>query len=302
MDPCPLCRHTDGERLASVPYSRIWDALENRWQADFSAELVRRLTPGQDAVSYRCRGCGLEYFSPVVPGDGQFYEELSRAGHYYDADRWEFRYVAKRVSSSEAVVDFGCGSGMFVRQIATSVRRAVGVDHNPGATSLHVDAKFELQSVSFSEFAQLHPSEFDVVTAFQVIEHLSDVAALCEPAQTCVRRGGRVFLSVPNVHRTIREPFEPLDLPPHHVSRWSADQLRRLADTFGLELVAVHREPFVGYEWAAGLARGLLNMAALAYYRARGSSVSVPLLSMHGRPPEEPRVCGHALLAEFRRT
>ena len=55
--------------------------------------------------------------------------------------------------------------------------------------------------------------------------------------------GGRLLLSVPNRERTWRDEGEPMDRPPHHVTRWGPEQLTRLAERTGLAVQEVRFEP-----------------------------------------------------------
>jgi hypothetical protein len=54
---------------------------------------------------------------------------------------------------------------------------------------------------------------------------------------------GRLFVTVPNRDRMTRLPREPLDCPPHHITRWTSDQLRYLADSVGLRVDELSFEP-----------------------------------------------------------
>jgi SAM-dependent methyltransferase len=105
------------------------------------------------------------------------------------------------------------------------------------------DAGIEGFSDSFADFAEAHHAAFDVVCSFQVAEHLARVRQLLEPMLRAVRPGGRMFIAVPNELRSGRQPLEPFDWPPHHLSRWRPDHFRTLAESFGMELLAVDFEP-----------------------------------------------------------
>jgi SAM-dependent methyltransferase len=117
------------------------------------------------------------------------------------------------------------------------------VDRNRAAIADLAGDGIEAHAVPFHEFAAEESEAFDVVCAFQTLEHLPSVSDLIEPAIGCLRPGGRIFLSVPNRERAVREPVEALDLPPHHVSRWHQSQFGVLAERYGLKLFAVEREP-----------------------------------------------------------
>jgi SAM-dependent methyltransferase len=224
-----------------VGYDAIWRALERERGLRATPELTSRLTPAETTVLTRCGGCGLEYFAPSVPGDAEFYERLAE-GAYYELDRWEFGVVAALTGDDEDVLDVGCGRGDFLAQIADRAGRSVGLDHNRDAIQALSDRGIDGVAMDLGDFARTEPGRFDTVCAFQILEHVPSAGALIEPAIASLRPGGRLFVSVPNRRRASRPELEPFDHPPHHVSRWSAEQFESLADLFGLELTAMRFE------------------------------------------------------------
>ncbi len=100
-----------------------------------------------------------------------------------------------------------------------------------------------VQLISLEEFAQQQQGRFDVVTAFQIIEHIPDVNPLMKAAVRCLKRGGILVITVPNRLCHFRQDFEPLDQPLHHLSRRSTVQLGYLATRLGLRVQAIRHEP-----------------------------------------------------------
>jgi len=77
-----------------------------------------------------------------------------------------------------------------------------------------------------------------------VLEHIIDVRSYIESAIDCLKPGGHLILSTPSVDSF--SAFVPnfiLDMPPHHVTRWSDVSYIYLANTFNLELVELWHEP-----------------------------------------------------------
>src|SRR5215217_7922158 len=132
VDPCPLCGARKARLVSSTPYSRIWESYRTDLSVAFSPAVLSAHTPQSHATLYDCATCGLGYFSPLVPGNTAFYSELMSQVPYVE-NRWEFGVVANLVQPDDEVLDFGAGSGVFLRRIADGVRRAVGVDHNADA-------------------------------------------------------------------------------------------------------------------------------------------------------------------------
>jgi SAM-dependent methyltransferase len=160
----------------------------------------------------------------------------------YHADRWEFQIVLPRIERGMAVADMGCGEGAFIRLAAARAARAVGVDHNTDAIRSLTDAGFEGSSSTFEEFSRREGAAFDVVCSFHTLEHLADPITAACAMRSLLRPGGRLFLSVPNRDRFGRRNDEPLDCPPHHLSRWGPHQLEELAERLDLRLVTTHLE------------------------------------------------------------
>jgi hypothetical protein len=56
-----------------------------------------------------------------------------------------------------------------------------------------------------------------------------------------------LLIGVPNVHSFLRHQRNLLDLPPHHMSRWSDRLLHRIPEFYPLRLVHLKTEPLAEY-------------------------------------------------------
>jgi SAM-dependent methyltransferase len=301
-DRCPLCAYADYTQIDSFRYEEIWDRLHRDWGARFSWDVVAENTPTSRTCLVGCNECGLRFFAPLHPGTERFYQQLMRAIPYV-SNRWEFDRVAAKISAGQSVLDLGCGDGLFLEKVESRAGRVVGVDLNPDVGSRWTGSRIEIHSMRFQAFAEAEPGAFDVVCAFHVAEHMPDVSALLDPAAACLRPSGRLFISVPNARRRGAKRLEPLDCPPHHVSRWRLEQLHRLGVEFGLHLHNVYFEPpFFGPPSSAARQSG---------ERSGVRRRAVALLRDHvyarrlGRRPFESMwygrwgVVGHGMLGEF---
>jgi SAM-dependent methyltransferase len=88
-----------------------------------------------------------------------------------------------------------------------------------------------------SEFGRTAP--FDLVTLFEVIEHVEDPAALVHQVARLLRPGGLIAVSCPNESRWMPTGRIFVDYPPHHLTRWRPDTLCRFLGRYGLDTVAV---------------------------------------------------------------
>jgi SAM-dependent methyltransferase len=241
QNACPLCAAKAATAVEQLDTDRIWEALAVNHGARFSKATQQALTPGAQTSLLNCQRCGLQFFSPACAGDAEFYRQLTAADRgYYNSETWDFRKALQLIPGSAMVLDVACGSGAFLDLARGHGISAYGIDTNPQAVDGARARGLSVECTTMTDFSRGHAATFDAVTAFQVLEHLSEVVPFTCEVATCLKPGGVLLISVPNRHRIWREPLEPLDCPPHHLSRWAPRQFAELADRCGLQVQAVH--------------------------------------------------------------
>lgn len=299
---CPGCGGAAGPGGTVVGFDRIWQALEAEFDVIVPADVREAYAPQPTTRLAPCTDCGLRFFTDAVPGGPDFYALLDSGPGYYNKLTWEGRSVIERLRDDDDVVDFGCGDGALLRSMPARSGRRVGVDHNPTAIAALRAAGVEGHGVDFEEFGREHPEEFDVALAMQVVEHLPDIPELMVAARRVLRPGGRLFVAVPNAARTT-ERFEPLDHPPHHLTRWRPEDLARLAARHGFDVADFSFEP---------APRAAVRRAVSAHLPGgRGSDFVAKVLARAVPPPLLPGLAarvapddpayGHTMLVELRR-
>jgi SAM-dependent methyltransferase len=129
------------------------------------------------------------------------------------------------------VLEIGPGGGAMGAMIARR-HEYVGVEPDPIAFARTRQRLEELghgEVLNGSIEALAGRSPFDVVCAFEVLEHIEDDVAALEAWFRWVRPGGRIVLSVPAwQHR-----WGPLDLMAGHIRRYSPESLRSSLEAAG---------------------------------------------------------------------
>jgi len=172
----------------------------------------------------------LQFFCPAVIGNETFYRQLHRKTWYFQPDKWEFREAARHITSPDQVLDLGAGRQPFRRFI--DANRYVAVD------------PFMAQDA-----APRPRQKFDVVVAFQVLEHVPDPLGFITMAKSWLKPGGRIFIGIPNRESYLRDLRDfALDMPPHHVSRWSENALASLAQSAQLTIEAITKSSVENWE------------------------------------------------------
>jgi 2-polyprenyl-3-methyl-5-hydroxy-6-metoxy-1,4-benzoquinol methylase len=214
---------------------RLWNDL-GRAVTD---EDLRRCRCGDRVMRYQCRDCGFSFFDPSQSGDGLFYEHLSTDDSaYYNAQRPEFDHALQHALSKNHrnVLDVGCGSGNFLDLARKAGLSTSGMELNDKAAAAALDKGHHIYEGLLDEnFAQAHSAEFDMVTLFQVVEHLADPVGLLRLARRLLRPGGSLFFSVPNSRGLYQlYPLDPHQWPPHHISRWRTEDFPSIARKIGM--------------------------------------------------------------------
>lgn len=251
---CPLCSANEANKKSEVLFSEIWNRLRSDWGASFTKQTVDKLTPAAQTNLLECSDCHLQYFHPAAPGSDDFYSQLTQTSpNYYCTEKWDFQFAKRYAAGANSLLDVACGSGHFLETLRGITQRRVGVDTNPHAVRTATANSLEVHLATLEDFALTHHNIFDVVTAFQVLEYLGSIADFARAAYDCVKPGGLLIVTVPNRDRRNREDFEPLDHPPHHISRWSEQQFERVAKMLGASLVHIEREPMSSAQMVVAL-------------------------------------------------
>jgi len=227
----------------SVPYRIIWERLAADWEVFIPEDVARHNTPGEVATLLSCAGCGLEYFDPPQGGDADFYLALAASPRYYNAWKWEFGWVAERLPPGSSVLDVGCGRGDFLAHVAPRVGKTVGLEPDVATAAAAAARGLAVVSGDLVSFARSNEGAFDAVCLFHVVEHLPEIRPFLRLLLSCLKPGGSLYLSVPNRSRYLKGVIEPLDCPPHHVSRWAPAQMASLASLVGITLAELAFEP-----------------------------------------------------------
>lgn len=233
---CPLCGSGGARLLEQVSVTHLEHEYQRQQGIGVLPEFPKDAT---DLRLLRCETCGLEFFHPLVAGSSDFYLRLSQASTYYSTTRWEFGEALKRLPDHADLVDVGCGDGFFLGLVPGERKR--GLEYNPAAVKRARAAGLNVEKESLEN---LPADSADVVTLFQVLEHVSQPLRLIQEAVRILRPGGRLFIAVPNNDGWVgMAPPNPLNAPPHHTLRWGAKSLRSLAGLAGLRLEELLVEP-----------------------------------------------------------
>jgi 2-polyprenyl-3-methyl-5-hydroxy-6-metoxy-1,4-benzoquinol methylase len=185
-----------------------------------------------------CERCDLRFYAPPLVGDEKFYESLQRLDFYYLSEKQEYDFAARHISSEDRVLEVGAGSGAFAGKIRAGFYE--GIELSGAAVDSARQRGLKMSKRSIADHAKDHAGCYDVVCAFQVLEHIEDTRSFLESSVGCLKPGGKLIQSVPREDGFVGQQHNNiLNMPPHHATRWTERALRSVGALFELEIVEI---------------------------------------------------------------
>lgn len=131
----------------------------------------------------------------------------------------ERRKVVERFKKIGMILDIGCGDGEFLKVMVDRGWQASGIDISDGAKKSLVKKKsINVYHKDLREI-RLQDESFDVVTLWQVLEHLDKPGNYLAEINRILKRDGVLVISIPNIDsfqsRFSGNKWFHLDLPRH---------------------------------------------------------------------------------------
>jgi SAM-dependent methyltransferase len=164
--------------------------------------------------------------------------ELDERHWWYRARREVLAALIRRVVRppvGAAILEIGCGTGHNLPMLGTFGQvDALELDE---ASRAHAERRLgrEIMSAPLPELAGVPERHYDLVGAFDVIEHIDDDRAALTSIATTLKPGGKFVMTVP-AHPWM---WSAHDVVNHHKRRYSKQALKALIEGSPLRLDAV---------------------------------------------------------------
>jgi 2-polyprenyl-3-methyl-5-hydroxy-6-metoxy-1,4-benzoquinol methylase len=203
----------------------------------------------------QCSRCGLIYMNPqLTPSELEAYYPEDYEAHVGTRRqrlgwlrRLDYNYgiekrhrAIRRYAETGRLLDVGCGAGAFLEGMRERGWQVEGIE--PGvraATYAREELGLEIQNATLEE-AHLELASLDVVTMWNVLEHLSDPVQSLNRIREALRPGGLLVCAIPNVDsydlRLFQQYWAGYDLP-RHLFVFPPETLQRMVQSAGFEVL-----------------------------------------------------------------
>src|SRR5918993_3994173 len=180
--------------------------------------------------------------------------------------------ICRRVSDRRPrILDVGCGTGANLIMLS-NYGDAEGVDVSEDALAFCRERGLDKVRLGAGEALPYEDGTFDLVTAFDVVEHMDDDLAGLSEMRRVLRPGGRVLLFVP----TFMFLWGLQDEVSNHRRRYRLPELRRVLEQAGFK---IERSTYANITFFAPilLVRKLMRLTGIK--TATENSINVPALN-----------------------
>jgi predicted SAM-dependent methyltransferase len=198
-----------------------------------------------------CKSCNFKFTNPR-PADsdiGRYYKSQDYVSHsdtrkglinrLYHLVRTrtlkqKLKLISKYVSRG-TILDYGCGTGMFLKTCSDAGWKAYGFEPDPDARALVVDKGLKAETSK----SNLTSSKYDIITLWHVLEHVTDLEETLRFFSDTVSEKGRLIIAVPNYTsvdaRHYKEYWAGYDVP-RHIYHFEVNTIKQLLERFDFNL------------------------------------------------------------------
>jgi SAM-dependent methyltransferase len=251
---------------------------------------ITKLWGGNTCVIRQCGACGFAFGDPFVGGDEEFYSILHEQ-HGYPSWRWDYDIAIREVLAlvrHGRLLEIGAGEGVFLKYVGRQWK-TFAVEATETTRALLQQNGISVFP-SLQEVAQRHVECFDVVTMFQVLEHIAPFHEVLKLCHELLRSGGRLIVTVPACEAMLLQPRvtgEP-DMPPNHINKFTPRSLDIAMTAAGFRVLQTVYEPWSLRKISSSIYSRVhadsVNPRTFAakIYRLQNRKLRIPILAIAG--------------------
>jgi SAM-dependent methyltransferase len=142
----------------------------------------------------------------------EYYSPITRDRYRQLLTEWEpFRKTNK-------ILDIGCGTGFFLEVAKEKGWEVYGTEFTDEAVTICKNKGINMQKGRLTA-DWYNPEQFDIITSFEVLEHIYNPIEEVQNIHTILRKGGLFYLTTPNFNAVerymLKDNYNVIEYPEH---------------------------------------------------------------------------------------
>ncbi len=215
-------------------------------------------------VIVECENCTFKFTNPRPDesGIGRYYESeeyishsniktgiINRAYHVVRSitTKQKVELINGYAFAKGAVLDYGCGTGIFLGACKKDGWEIRGVEPNAKAREI---ASQETSEIIASDLSEIEGEKFDVITLWHVLEHIHTLNSTVQALISLLQEDGTLIIAVPNADshdaQQYKENWAAYDVP-RHLYHFTQPTMKRFLKKHKMKLEKVLPMKFDAY-------------------------------------------------------
>jgi 2-polyprenyl-3-methyl-5-hydroxy-6-metoxy-1,4-benzoquinol methylase len=231
IETCPICNGSQFQEFLTCEDWLITHEHFHLKKCDSCSFVITNPRPDQPSLNryYQSE----QYISHNQKSHGPV------ASLYFLARKFTLRWkigLLKQHNSKGSLLDFGCGTGEFLRAAHQQGWHIDGLEPNDAARQRAA----QITGINIaSNLEQLNHKQYDVITLWHVLEHIPDLQQTLLRLHSLMKRDGVMLIAVPNHESydacTYKNYWAAYDVP-RHLWHFSKSTMNRLLCLAGLKV------------------------------------------------------------------
>lgn len=210
------------------------------------SENLKPITGYEVAFLTKCSDCGF-VFSSRIPSTQElisYYEGYGRNDYLSPITIKRYNEILdlfEPVRKTNRLLDVGCGIGYFLEVAKKRGWEVYGTEYTDEAIRI-CESKGVQMKQGILDPTHYELESFDVITSFEVIEHINNPQIEVSHISSLLRKGGLFYLTTPNFNSLLRYYLGPkynVICWPEHLSYYTPSTLNKLIKKHGFKKVFI---------------------------------------------------------------
>lgn len=194
----------------------------------------------------KCSNCGF-VFASSIPSESALihhYEGYGRRNYLSPITvkrYYELLSTFEKFRSTGKLIDVGCGIGYFLSVAKEQNWKVHGTEFTDEAVRICREKGISMEQGKLNP-AKYETGSFDVITSFEVMEHINNPREEVQLFHSLLRKGGAVYVTTPNFNSLsrilLKEKWNVLAYP-EHLCYYTVSTLQRLFTDSGFSLLKI---------------------------------------------------------------